>query len=157
MEFLAFFEFWEEKKWPYLFQVCQENKGLPTVYMKKISGSQHLQARGWESVRPRRPELGPQAPREAAGQEGRSMKGKGQTGPSSQPQHFLQEECGPRPWNVGGPSCVEGEVNSHLPPSPHCRLGALLLEALGCLVQPHSSAALSSEERPRAQSSAEIR
>lgn len=35
MEFLAFFEFWEEKKWPYLFQVCQENKGLPTVYMKK--------------------------------------------------------------------------------------------------------------------------
>lgn len=36
VEFLAFFEFWEEKKkWPYLFQVCQDNKGLFTVYMQK--------------------------------------------------------------------------------------------------------------------------
>lgn len=120
--------------------------------MKKISGSQHLQARGWESVRPRRPELGPQAPREAAGQEGRSMKGKGLTGPSSQPQHFLQEECGPRPWNVGGPSCVEGEVNSHLPPSPHCRLGAPALADTG-LSSPASflSSPLLGGEAPRSE------
>lgn len=110
---MEFCEFWEEKKkWPYLFQVCQDNKELLLFTCKILK--QPAPASNSQESETQRPWAGvPRSWRGAAGRDGETQEEKA----SSQTQHFLQEEFGPVPGMWVEPSSVEREVNSCLPQS----------------------------------------